>query len=210
MSEDAASAPAAREPVLDPVDRVSELIFGLLMALSFTGAVSVAESGRAEIRTMFIAALGCNLAWGLVDAVMFVVRSVAARGKSISLLNAVRSVGPDPKAGQAIIGESLGRVAATLVTGTGEVLTVDAISINLADGHYLRLGMGLQLTRETKTAPNPSRALDLAIAEFSGHTVAEVSDPATRDKMKAELLTSLEKAYKGEVMDLYLTNFVTQ
>lgn len=99
---------------------------------------------------------------------------------------------------------------ATPTPVAGEVLTVDAISINLADGHYLRLGMGLQLTKETKTAPNPSRALDLAIAEFSGHTVAEVSDPATRDKMKAELLTSLEKAYKGEVMDLYLTNFVTQ
>jgi flagellar FliL protein len=85
-----------------------------------------------------------------------------------------------------------------------------AISINLADGHYLRLGMGLQLTKATKTAPNPARALDLAIVEFSGRTVAEVSDPATRDKMKAELLTSLEKVYKGEVMDLYLTNFVTQ
>lgn len=92
----------------------------------------------------------------------------------------------------------------------GEVLSVDAISINLADGHYLRLGMGLQLTKATKTAPNPARALDLAITEFSGHTVAEVSDPATRDKMKAALLASLETAYKGEVMDVYLTNFVTQ
>lgn len=92
----------------------------------------------------------------------------------------------------------------------GEVLTVDAISINLADGHYLRLGMGLQLTKGTKTAPNPSQALDLAITEFSGRSVAEVSDPATRTKLKAELLTSLEKAYKGEVMDVYLTNFVTQ
>ena len=72
---------AVREPVLSPVDRVSELLFGLFMALTFTGAVSVAEAGRDEIRTMFIAALGCNLAWGLVDAVMYVVRTVTERGK---------------------------------------------------------------------------------------------------------------------------------
>src|SRR6185369_8396568 len=54
----------AREPLLDPVDRVSEFLFGLFMALTFVGAVSVATDGKAEIKTMFIAALGCNLAWG--------------------------------------------------------------------------------------------------------------------------------------------------
>ena len=58
-----------------------ELLFGLLMALSFTGAVSVAESGREQLREMFIAALGCNLAWGLVDAVMYLIRTVIDRGR---------------------------------------------------------------------------------------------------------------------------------
>src|SRR6187431_2486015 len=82
-----AAASAALEPdVLSPVDRVSEMLFGLLMALTFTGAVSVAESGNAEIRTMFIAALGCNLAWGLVDAVMHLIRTVTERGRLISLV----------------------------------------------------------------------------------------------------------------------------
>ena len=71
MSEMTVEAAAPREPVLSPVDRISEMLFGLLMALTFTGAVSVAESGKAEIRTMFLAALGCNLAWGLVDAIMY-------------------------------------------------------------------------------------------------------------------------------------------
>jgi hypothetical protein len=33
----------AREPVLNPVDRVSEMLFGLFMALTFVGAVSVAD-----------------------------------------------------------------------------------------------------------------------------------------------------------------------
>ena len=60
-----------REPVLSPVDRVSEVLFGLFMALTFVGAVSVAESGREQIRELFITSVGCNLAWGLVDAVMY-------------------------------------------------------------------------------------------------------------------------------------------
>ena len=55
---------------LDPVYRSSEVIFGLLMAMSFIGSISVATDGQEEVRTLLIAALGCNLAWGLVDAVM--------------------------------------------------------------------------------------------------------------------------------------------
>ena len=53
--------------MLSVVDRVSELLFGLFMALTFVGAVSVTDAGQGEIRSMFAAALGCNLAWGLVD-----------------------------------------------------------------------------------------------------------------------------------------------
>ena len=109
-------AVAERAPVLDPVDRVSELIFGLLMALSFTGALSVAESGRAEIREMFIAALGCNLAWGLVDAVMYLVRTAAARGKSLTLLHRVRAAGTDAPAGRGLIERSLAPAVSGLVT----------------------------------------------------------------------------------------------
>jgi hypothetical protein len=86
MSESNLGAEAAREPVLSPVDRVSELLFGVFMALTFVGAVSVAEAGREQIRSMFVAALGCNLAWGLVDAVMYLVRTVTDRGRSLTLI----------------------------------------------------------------------------------------------------------------------------
>ena len=53
-------APASDLAVLNPVDRVSEMLFGLLMALTFIGAVSAAESGNEQIRTLFTTALGCN------------------------------------------------------------------------------------------------------------------------------------------------------
>jgi hypothetical protein len=110
-------ARTVREPVLSVVDRVSEMLFGLFMALTFTGAVSVAEQGDAQIRTMFIAALGCNLAWGLVDAVMYLVRTATDRGRLLSLIRAVRAA-PDAQAGRGLIEHSLSKVAAGLVSST--------------------------------------------------------------------------------------------
>ncbi|MCG2798899.1 MAG: flagellar basal body-associated FliL family protein [Cellulomonas sp.] len=94
----------------------------------------------------------------------------------------------------------------------GVVLVIDPISVNLAEGHYLRIGLALQLTDEVpeEEEPDGSKALDAAITLFSGHTVAEVSDPATRESMRAELETTLEEIYDGEVMGVYFTNFVTQ
>ena len=111
---------AVREPVLSPVDRVSELLFGLFMALTFVGAVSVAESGREEVRTMFAAALGCNLAWGLVDAVMYLVRTVTERGRLLTLVRDVKAA-PDAETGRALIERSLSRVGggSRLVGGSG-------------------------------------------------------------------------------------------
>jgi VIT1/CCC1 family predicted Fe2+/Mn2+ transporter len=106
-----------REPVLNPVDRVSEMLFGLFMALTFVGAVSVAESGRAEIRAMLAAALGCNLAWGLVDAVMYLVRTVTDRGRAITLVRSVRAAA-DAQSGRRLIEQSLSRIAVGLVSET--------------------------------------------------------------------------------------------
>ena len=102
--------------------------------------------------------------------------------------------------------------AAEAAPHKGAVLTIDPVSLNLAEGHYLRLGLALQLTKEAGTAevPDTAEALDLAIALFSGHSIAEVTDPATRASLKAQLVDELAKAYDGKVMDVYLTNYVTQ
>jgi VIT1/CCC1 family predicted Fe2+/Mn2+ transporter len=94
-----------------------ELLFGLLMTLSFTGALSVAESGHEQLREMFIAALGCNLAWGLVDAVMYLIRTVVDRGRSLTLVRSVRSAA-DVQAGRALVEGALSRDAAGLVSAT--------------------------------------------------------------------------------------------
>lgn len=105
--------------MLHPVDRIMELLFGLLMALSFTGAMSIAQSGREQVRELFITALGCNLAWGLVDAVMYLVRTVVARARSLTLMRSVRAAA-DAQAGRAVIEGELAPIAAGLVS-TAEV-----------------------------------------------------------------------------------------
>ncbi|HTI37079.1 MAG TPA: VIT1/CCC1 transporter family protein [Vicinamibacterales bacterium] len=77
--------------VLDPVSRLSEILFGLIMALTFTGSISVAESGRDEVRTLLVGAVGCNIAWGIVDAVMFLMDMLAERGRDVLVVRAVRT-----------------------------------------------------------------------------------------------------------------------
>lgn len=115
MNAEVAPVLPKREPVLSPVDRVSEVLFGLFMALTFVGAISVTEAGRDDIRAVLAAALGCNLAWGLVDAVMYLVRTVADRGRLITLIRAVRAA-PDAETGRMIIAGSLSKIAAGLLS----------------------------------------------------------------------------------------------
>ena len=92
----------------------------------------------------------------------------------------------------------------------GEVMPIDSISINLQGGHYLRLGLGLQLVKGVKTAPDTAKALDAAIALFSGHTTEELSDPAFREELKTQLGKTLFDLYDGDVVSVYYTDFVTQ
>jgi VIT1/CCC1 family predicted Fe2+/Mn2+ transporter len=111
-----------RARVLDPVDRVSEVIFGLLMAMTFIGSLSVATAGREEVRTMMITAFGCNLAWGLADAVMYLVRTATARTRSRTMAARLRSA-KDAVEGQSIVSELLPpSIAATLGSDGLEVL----------------------------------------------------------------------------------------
>jgi hypothetical protein len=105
--------------VLDPIERVSEVIFGLLMAMTFVGALSVATAGREEVRTMMITALGCNLAWGLADAVMYLVRTVTERTRGRALLARLRG-GADAATGQALVAGELPPGLAA-VAGAGEL-----------------------------------------------------------------------------------------
>lgn len=94
----------------------------------------------------------------------------------------------------------------------GEVVAMDPISLNLAEGRYLKVGIALQweYSSEKGASHDGSKALDLAIDTFSGRTVEELSDPVRREVLKDELMVRVGEAYEGKVLDLYLTEFVTQ
>ena len=87
--------------LLDPVQRISEILFGLIMAVTIVGSLSIATSGREEVRTVLVAALGCNLAWGLVDAVMYLLNTLTERSRSRTL--AANVAGADPATGRRLI-----------------------------------------------------------------------------------------------------------
>src|SRR4051794_5734050 len=99
--------------VLEPIDRVSEVLFGLIMVLTFTGSLSVAEAGRDDVRAMLVGAIGCNLAWGVIDAVLYLMGGLAEKGRDLRTLHAARK-STDPEQAQRLIAEALPRVIASV------------------------------------------------------------------------------------------------
>ena len=112
------------EPVLDTVERVSEMCFGLFMALTFVGAVNAVGDEHQTGVAMFYTAFGCNVAWGLVDAVMYLVRTLTNRGKVLSLSRSVRHA-PDAAAGARVLRSGMPQQLASLM-GDAEIEAIRA------------------------------------------------------------------------------------
>ncbi len=94
----------------------------------------------------------------------------------------------------------------------GTVFPLDAITVNLAGGHYLKVQLALQGTSAAGSTLDGNQALDLTISEFSDHTMAEFATQAGRDKAKTDLLKAMAATttYKDKVMDIYFAEFVMQ
>jgi VIT1/CCC1 family predicted Fe2+/Mn2+ transporter len=75
---------------LDPISRLSEIMFGLLMTLTFTGTMSVSLGDGQTVNSILFAALGCNIAWGIVDAVMRLLTTAAENAKQRALVDRLR------------------------------------------------------------------------------------------------------------------------
>ena len=112
-----------------------------------------------------------------------------------------------------------GEAAADPASEAGSVvLAVDPVAINLAGGSYLKLGFALQFSVAYDEAsggghgggaePDGSKAMDIAIAQFSGAALADVQN--NREAMKAALQEAIVHAYHGDVYEIYYTEYVTQ
>jgi hypothetical protein len=99
--------------LLTPIDRNSEILFGLFMVLTFTGTLSVATAGREDVKVMLVAAIGCNIAWGFVDGVMYVLRNLVLRAREATLGRAVRAA-RRPEDAHRLIATQIGPLAAGL------------------------------------------------------------------------------------------------
>ena len=100
--------------VLDPMDRISEVLFGLIMALSFTLTFAVATADNMAVRTMLFAALGCNLAWGIIDGGVYLLARLNQQGRAVLRWRAAREA-PDTSTGQRVVADALPPLLASVV-----------------------------------------------------------------------------------------------
>jgi flagellar FliL protein len=96
-----------------------------------------------------------------------------------------------------------------------QVVALNPITLNLADGRFLKLGLALQLDPSTPLPPGDvgafgAPALDEAITVFGTHTVADLSVPGAREQAKQELAEKVGALYDHHVVGVYLTQFVMQ
>src|SRR3954464_12451588 len=121
---------------LDPADRIGEILFGLIMVLTSTATLSVVTAGRADVKTMVLGALGCNLAWGIIDAGLYLMGCLSDRARGPLLLRAVRETGTAE--GRQLIAEALPeQLAASLSVQQLEALRRKARSAPTPKGRPL-------------------------------------------------------------------------
>ncbi len=100
--------------VLQPSDLIAEVLFGLIMFLTLTGSLRVATTRTDDVDTMLVNALGCNVTWGIIDAVIFCMSRGAERGRGLMVLRAVRTT-PDLQHAQRLIADALPSAIASIL-----------------------------------------------------------------------------------------------
>lgn len=121
---------------------------------------------------------------------------------------------------------SPGKAEPDLTLRPGAVVTLDPMTLNLADGRFLKVGLALQLseaaTREDPAAHGPgagasaapsfdgAKALDAAISILGTRSYQQLLAPGGRAKAQADLSAEVAVRYERAVMRVYFTQFVMQ
>ncbi len=101
----------------------------------------------------------------------------------------------------------------------GKLVPLDAVNVNLEDGHFLRIAVTLELDPDYSSSDSHGKdeeefpsapAADLVLTTFSGRSMTDLSTAEGREAARVELLTSIEEKYHGKVISLYFTEFVMQ
>jgi VIT1/CCC1 family predicted Fe2+/Mn2+ transporter len=114
MNKPKGNLPTSPDNVVEPVkekgwlnteDRISETLYGVIMALTFTSTIGITKTDSTSVMDMLIGALSCNTAWGLIDAIMFLVMTKTDAARGITIMNFVRKSTDNAKARQFIADE---------------------------------------------------------------------------------------------------------
>lgn len=134
---------------VDPATSLAEVLFGLIMTLTFTlgAGIIIDDEGREGARELLIAVIGCNIAWGVIDAALFLVEEWFDRGRLRRLGLAIRQA-PDEQA------------ANLLVAGELDALLEDVTTTPERETLYARIAANVRA--------KPPRANSASKADFMG------------------------------------------
>ena len=92
---------------LDPATSLAEIMFGLIMTLTFTlgAGIIIQDEGREGARQLLIAVIGCNVAWGIIDGALYIMNEMFGRGRIRRLTQAVQATRDDRDAVTVVAGE---------------------------------------------------------------------------------------------------------
>lgn len=118
---DSPEKPARRSSIaqkyLDPATSMGEVLFGLIMTLTFTlgAGLIIEEEGREGARQLLIATIGCNIAWGIIDGALYLAGQLFDRGRLRKLAAIVHEAANDNIASE-VVADELDGVLAQVTT----------------------------------------------------------------------------------------------
>jgi hypothetical protein len=120
---------------LDPASSLGEVLFGLIMTLTFTlgAGIIIEEQGRAGARELLIAVIGCNIAWGIIDGALYLTGQLFDRGRLRRLVHAVRHT-TDQGAAVALVASELDDLLQNVTSAEERETLYARIATNLRSG----------------------------------------------------------------------------
>jgi VIT1/CCC1 family predicted Fe2+/Mn2+ transporter len=130
---------------LDPASSLGEILFGLIMTLTFTlgAGIIIEDEGREGARQLLIAVIGCNVAWGIIDGALYLVGQLFDRGRSRKLGMAIRAAADKPAA-IALVAEELDPMVSTVLSKS----ECDSLYGRIADNVKQKPTVATRVTKE--------------------------------------------------------------
>ncbi|MGJ7441873.1 flagellar basal body-associated FliL family protein [Aquipuribacter sp. MA13-6] len=146
----------------------------------------------------------------LMGVVVMVVALLAAAAGGYFMLT-----GGEPTPEEAAAADVEAAAAEAEEPEPGVIASLEPITINLADGRYLQVGIALQQPKPEEGGYDDepvdgSKALDILIEKLSGKPMSDIATAEQRGAIKAELVEEVYEAYDHKVYDIYFTSWVMQ